>query len=311
MHNVHEDEPVLMSSRWALSYLRGPLTRQQIMEVMKLKKAKAGVLQPAPGTEPAKVTISPTASISSIKTSLPPGVGKLFMPVSTRPLSAGRLNYHPGIAVFSQMAIVDNRLGLSWVADDGRCIELSEDVIGLLWDRSFPLSIKVKELEREPRTGASFLALLARFLTILKSAENDCLDYLTRSYQLTLWKSNTFQAISQPGESERDFRLRLSQLAREKRDEALERLRQRYAVKISSPEKQYLLAQKRLQKEEAQYRDKVAQPAISMGATIFGAILGRKFYQLGRATTTARSASRAYYEKLDIKRTREQLDLAR
>lgn len=311
MHNVHEDKPIMMSSRWALSYLRGPLTRQQIMEVMKLKKAKAGVSQPAPGAEPAKVTISPTASISSIKTSLPPGVGELFMPVSPRPSSAGRLTYHPAVAVFSQVAIFDNRLGLSWVADVGHCIELSEDAIGLLWDRSFPISIKVEELEREPRTGASFLALPVRFLSILKSAENDCLDYLTRSYQLTLWKSNTFQAISQPGESERDFRLRLSQLAREKRDDALERLRQKYGVKISSLEKQYLLAQQRLQKEEAQYREKVAQSAISMGATIFGAILGRKSYQLGRATTTARSASRAFYEKLDIKRAREQLDLAR
>ena len=51
--------------------------------------------------------------------------------------------------------------------------------------------------------------------------------------------------------------------------------------------------------------------AISMGATIFGAILGRKGYQVGRATTAARSASRAYYEKLDIKRAQEQVEMAR
>lgn len=311
MHNVHEDKPVLMSSRWALSYLRGPLTRQQIMEVMKPIKARIGVSQPTAGAEPVKVTINPTASVSNVKTSLPPGVNELYLPVRTQPSSAGRLTYHPAVAVFGQVAVVDNRLGLSHVADVGHYFELSEDVIGLLWDRSFPISIKVEELEREPRAGASFLALPARFLSILKSAENDCLDYLTRSYQLTLWKSNIFQTVSQPGESERDFRLRLSQLAREKRDEALERLRQKYAIKISSLEKQYLLAQQRLQKEEAQYREKVAQSAISMGATIFGAILGRKSYQLGRATTTARSASRAYYEKLDIKRAQEQVELAR
>ena len=30
MNNVHEDEPVVFESRWALSYLRGPLTRSQI-----------------------------------------------------------------------------------------------------------------------------------------------------------------------------------------------------------------------------------------------------------------------------------------
>jgi hypothetical protein len=45
MHNVHEDQPVLFQTRWALSYLRGPLTRQQIQVLMgprkeKLKKEK-------------------------------------------------------------------------------------------------------------------------------------------------------------------------------------------------------------------------------------------------------------------------------
>ncbi len=30
MNNVHEDEPIIFQSRWALSYLCGPLTRAQI-----------------------------------------------------------------------------------------------------------------------------------------------------------------------------------------------------------------------------------------------------------------------------------------
>jgi len=311
MHNVHEDRPVLMSSRWALSYLRGPLTRQQIMEVMKLRKTQAAVSRPAPGPTPARTVISSTAAVSNLKPSLPPGVQELYLPLKTRPASPGQLTYHPAIAVFAQVAIVDNRLGLSQVSEVAHYLELSEEIIGLLWDKASPCPYKPEELERQARTGANFLALPARSLSLLKSAENDYLDYLTRSYQLTLWKSNTFQAISQPGESERDFRLRLSQLAREKRDEAVSRLRQKYAAKIATLERQYLTAQQRLQKEEAQYKEKVAQSAISMGATIFGAILGRKSYQVGRATTTARSASRAYYEKLDIKRAQEQLDLAR
>jgi hypothetical protein len=311
LHNVHEDRPVLMSSRWALSYLRGPLTRQQITEVMKPRKAQAAVSQPAPGPTPARTVISPTAAVSSLKPSVPPGVNELYLPLKTQPTSPGQLTYHPAIAVFGQVAIVDNRLGLSQVSEVAHYLELSEGIIGLLWDKASPCPYKPEELEREPRPGANFLAMPARSLSLLKSAENDYLDYLARSYQLTLWKSVTFQAISRPGESERDFRLRLGQLAREKRDEAVARLRQKYASKIATLERQYLAAQQRLEKEEAQYKEKVAQSAISMGATIFGAILGRKSYQVGRATTTARSASRAYYEKLDIKRAQEQVELAR
>ena len=30
LHNVHEDEPVLFHTRWAMNYLTGPLTRVQL-----------------------------------------------------------------------------------------------------------------------------------------------------------------------------------------------------------------------------------------------------------------------------------------
>ena len=312
LHNVHEDKPVLMTTRWTLSYLRGPMTRQQIMEVMKDKKTQVAVSQAIAGQEPIKSTVSSTAAaLNSLKPSLPPEVTELYLPVRLRVSSPANLTYHPAIAAFGQVAIFDNRLGISQVSEVANYIELTDEVMGLLWDKSLPLPYKVEALKREPESGASFVSLPSRSLSLLKSAGDDYLDYLTRSYQLRLWKSNLFKAMSKPGESEADFRVRLSQLAREKRDEALQKLRQKYASKISALEKQYLTAQQRLQREQEQYKEKVTQSAISAGATVFGAILGRKSYPVGRATTTARSASRAYYEKMDIKRAQEQVELTR
>jgi len=113
------------------------------------------------------------------------------------------------------VAIFDNRLGISQVSEVANYIELTDEVMGLLWDKSLPLPYKVEALKREPETGASFVSLPSRSLSLLKSAGDDYLDYLTRSYQLTLWKSNLFKTVSKPGESEGDFRVRLSQLARE------------------------------------------------------------------------------------------------
>jgi len=72
-----------------------------------------------------------------------------------------------------------------------------------------------------------------------------------------------------------------------------------------------MTAQQRLQREQEQYREQMAGTAISVGATILGAILGRKASQIGRATTSARSASRSYYEKMDIERARQQVEMAR
>lgn len=311
MHNVHEDRPVLFKTRWVLSYLRGPMTRQQIMAVMKEKKTQIEAKPERPSPEISPRVPSPTSTLSNLKPSLPPGIKELFFPVTTQPAPSAPLIYQPAVAVCGQVAIYDNRLGLSHVADVSHYYELKEGTIGLLWDKATPFSLRIESLEKEPRPGAFFEALPSRSLSLLKSAGEEYLEYLTRSYQLTLLKSPIFQVISQAGESERDFRIRLSQLAREKRDEAVEKLRQKYAARIASLERQYLLAQQRLQREQEQYKERVAQSAISMGATIFGAILGRRSYQVGRAATTARTASRAYYEKLDIKRAQEQVELAK
>ena len=43
MYNVHEDAPVVFQSRWAMSYLRGPLTRTQIKTLMDAKRGAAPV----------------------------------------------------------------------------------------------------------------------------------------------------------------------------------------------------------------------------------------------------------------------------
>src|SRR5258707_1555407 len=41
LNNVHDDHPVVFQTRWALSYLRGPLSREQIQTLMAPRKASA------------------------------------------------------------------------------------------------------------------------------------------------------------------------------------------------------------------------------------------------------------------------------
>jgi hypothetical protein len=43
LHNIHKSAPVLFQSRWALSFLRGPLTREQVSELMEPLKESAPV----------------------------------------------------------------------------------------------------------------------------------------------------------------------------------------------------------------------------------------------------------------------------
>jgi hypothetical protein len=55
LNNVHEDEPVIFNTRWAMSYLRGPLTREQIRTPA--HSATIGRKRRPPGHRPPRVRL--------------------------------------------------------------------------------------------------------------------------------------------------------------------------------------------------------------------------------------------------------------
>ena len=116
------------------------------------------------------------------------------------------------------------------------------------------------------------------------------------------------QQASTPGESERDFRVRLQQVAREQRDAAVEKLRQKYAPKITAPEERRRRAEQAVEREAEQAKGQKMQTAISFGATLLSSFMGRKAVSLttlGRATSAARGVGRSVKESQDVGRAQE------
>jgi uncharacterized protein HemY len=114
--------------------------------------------------------------------------------------------------------------------------------------------------------------------------------------------------VSRPGESERDFRVRLQQAGRERRDQHIESLRRKYAPKITALQEQVRRADQQRQKQQAESKTSQVQAAISVGASILGAFLGRKTLSatnIGRATTAIRGAGRVLKESRDVNMAEE------
>jgi hypothetical protein len=123
-----------------------------------------------------------------------------------------------------------------------------------------------------------------------------------------LFKSPSSRDISKPGESERDFRLRLVQSGREHRDKAAEGLRLKYAPKITALQERIRRAEHTKARQQTEARNSQFQAAISVGASILGAFLGRKTISatnIGRATTAIRSAGRVMKESQDVGQAEE------
>jgi hypothetical protein len=116
--------------------------------------------------------------------------------------------------------------------------------------------------------------------------------------------------VSKPDETERDFQMRVQLAAREARDAAVEKLRARYAPKVARLTEKARKAEEAVGKEQQQAAQQKLQTAVSLGATMLGALMGRRpvsLSTLGRATTAARGIGRSAKETQDVARSAERL----
>jgi hypothetical protein len=116
--------------------------------------------------------------------------------------------------------------------------------------------------------------------------------------------------VSAPEESERDFRVRLQTSTREQRDQALAKLRQKYATKLTTLDDKIRRAQQAVTRESEEATQQKLQTGLSIGATVLSALFSRKALStatLGRATTAARGVGRSMKEAQDIGRAQETL----
>lgn len=329
LNNSHEDAPEVFESRWAMSYLRGPLTRTQIKSLMDPLKGEAAAipaLAAAAATTPAAMATSvvsaPTSpsvaaaaaavSPATARPVLPPEVSQYFIPVRGEGTSGAVLTYQPmvlGAAEihYSKSKTTDLSQELTVLAN------ISEGPIAVDWDQATSADLPVQDLEAAPADSAQFgnLPPAASKAKNYESWKKDFAGWVYRNQKVELFESSSLDLISNPGESERDFRVRLQQLGREKRDAAVEKLRQKYAPKMAALEEKKRRAEQAVAREAEQSSAQKVQTAISFGATLLSSFMGRKTLSLstlGRATTAARGVSRSMKEAGDVTRAQDTVE---
>jgi hypothetical protein len=311
MNNVHEDAPEVFQTRWTLSYLRGPLTRTQIKMLMDPLKAGKGL--GVKGTEaealrpsayPSRLTPHPSRPM------LPPDVPQQFIPIRGVQPSGSMLVYQPMLLGASQIRVSDGKAGVDVMQEVTVFAPISDGAVAVDWDRAVEVSLAVADLEPSPSDGAQFgeVPSLASKAKSYDAWHKDFAGWLFRTQKVDLLKSPSANEYSKPGESERDFRVRLQQSGRETRDKQSDSLRRKYAPKIAALQDRIRRAGQMVERQQAESRSSQVQAAISVGASILGAFLGRKTISaanIGRATTAIRGAGRAIKESQDVGQAEE------
>ena len=308
VNNVHEDAPLVIKTRFALSYLRGPLTRDQIATLMEDRKdAQAASASPTPGIG-ADAAASAT---SQSRPALPPGIREYYLPLANGQADDS-LSYRPAVLGRARLHFVKSgSAGLDEWRE--RSFLMPVDEASGVWCDDWRIDADLPQAVDDDEPAGPFAEVPAPLLNA-KNYDNwtkSLKDFVYRTQAASLWECPALKSVSKPGETEGEFRVRITQEIHEARDLAVQKLRKKYAAKVERIEKKIVTAQARVDREQSQASRAKFESILSIGSGILGVLFGRKKFSVtnvGRATTAARSFGRASQQGDDVQRATESLE---
>ena len=322
LHNVHEEGPLTFHTRWAMSYLRGPLTRAQVRELMAGERATAFAAPPetpvapgTPGTPPTSTPGTPGVPLAARPPTVAAAVRQYFLPLLRGPGVAageavggpGELGYRAGALGLARVSFVDRRRGMDEI-DSVALLAMPDKDGAVTWEGASDLGFDPAALESSPTREARYGPLPARFNDErdLKRVGRELADHLYRTRRLRVLHCPSLDEYSSPGASASEFALQLRQEAREARDEETDKIVQRHEKRLRRLEDRLRSAELALMKKTETAAARKREMIVSVGESLLGAFLGRRTTRgastsLGkyRQQTSARMGAEEAEERVD------------
>lgn len=312
LHNVHDSQPLLLQSRWALSYLRGPMGRDEIraltdpLRAAHVSSGASTSTTPAPTLAAASVAApgpatQPTPAVAS-RPIVPPDVPQYFAPGSGN-------TWVPMLVGAARVSYADARLGLDETSDIVMWTPLTDGPVVADWEHAEPADFAIDSITTDPRSAGTFAPLpqTAAKPKSYAAWTREFTAWAARSQSVELQRSAKTGVVSHPGEADAAFRGRVAHALREGRDAAIAKLRAKHGPKLAALEEKVRKAGAAIQKEEQQATESKFTTAVSVGASVLGALFGRKVVSAtnaGRVATAARGVGRIGREAQDVERAK-------
>lgn len=310
MNNVHDDGPSVFQSRWAMSFLAGPLARDKISLLMSDRKTaanRASVVD-SQSTAPRNEAIRAEAS-KPTRPVVPTGIKEQFVAPSLRIASGATLIYRP--AVFGQgsaryvraSADIDRWIDMRRLIHCGSGLPTNQWESSVEVDESFELTD-----DHDEKSTFGDLPTELRGAATFKELDKQFKDYLFRHHPLVIYKCPALNQFAPSDLNEGEARVFFTQGLRELRDLEQEKVRTKFATRAKTLEKQIRAAGDRLAKEQNELHGATVDSVISIGSTILGAFLGKKLGSRSNVTKTStamRGATKATKAKGDVNRAEE------
>lgn len=326
MHNVHADKTIVFNTRWAQSYLRGPLTKTQVRDLMAPRKPQSISAAPLPSAAPASPAATTYGASTMTAPAAPPPVAPAASTEAVDSTPEGFLNTRPVISEKVEQVYVpvraDERAAIDQISRDAglsvtplrvyltyepaalgatavhftdrkREISVDEQQIlvapaprgpgGIDWDEAEALPLRLRDLIDDPeRVGPGqgpFFAPVpegAKTVADLKKLQNALEDWLYYNARLKVNTHDELEITQRPGESERDFRARLEQAGRERRDAEVDKLEDSFGKRVDAVMAKLAREQAEMEKNRLESQTRQGEQWVTVGETVLGWFMGRK-----------------------------------
>jgi hypothetical protein len=334
LHNVHEKEPQLFQTRWAMNYLAGPLTRAQIPAANQLAGASPDTVvgrgtQENGAKAPAAAAQSPVLpqeeqpipSGSATRPAIPGSVAEYFLPnnlsFSEAFSAAGRempkdaeslgLIYKPALLAQARIRYLNRKYNLDH--EDGKtALTLQPDRRGAMrWEDVLSGQVNLESMNDQPDPRARYGTLEAPLSEpkIMKSIERDFLDWNYHSASVTVRANEALGIYAGPEVSQAEFRRLCSEAAREKREAELNKIAEKYDRKMDTVVSRLKREQRELEEDQAELSQRKMEEYGTHAETVLS-LFGRRKKSLSRSLSKRRMTEQA---EADVKESIQAIEV--
>ncbi len=321
LHNVHEDEPQVFHTRWAMNYLPGPLTRTQLPELNALVSAKSHGVdrrdQSVSGTAAEKTKASLGQTVVPV---IQGSVKVQYYPVNLGPESAlkaantrlaGEMPqpqylYRPVLAGQARVAYLDRKYNIRHEAL--YTVKMDEyRKKGLVrWENFITDPINLNRLSQSPQPGSYFESLDVLGIeggNVIGDLEEDFIEWIYRTQTMTLRINQTLGVVAGPEVSGEAFRKMCEDAVEDKKDQAIEAIKDKYEAKLDKLEDMLQDEMQELEEDKQELSHRRMEEGGKLVENVLGLIGGRR-RSLSTSLTKRRMTSKA---KADVEESEQEI----
>jgi len=320
LHDIRADAPVFFHTRWAMSYLRGPLTWAQVRQLAQ-PLTQPAVLPPATAPAPPVPEPSPTTARRTMTAppALPVSVPQIFLPAAETfewairqheertgkeiVVRSKRLIYQPRLLAVGTVYLEDERKGVRHQETVARLVDPPPPPAPVDWAEG-ELTLDLDDLSHEPVGEGEYMPVPAHMTkaTHHKRWSRAFSEHLYRNVRITIWYNPTLKLYGKVGETRRDFRVRCEKVARERRDAEVAKARKAMDKKMQRVQERLRREQRELAEDQAELEARKREELLTLGESALGFLTGRRSRILSTASRKRRLTKQA---EADVKESEE------